>query len=50
MPYYGVLFHRFWEAIKKWNGALDLNPKDETVYEMKAQVSEMRLKYVKGKH
>ncbi|XP_033096797.1 tetratricopeptide repeat protein 33-like [Anneissia japonica] len=29
---------RYWEAINKWNEALQLTPHDETLYEMKAQV------------
>ena len=29
---------RYWEAIKKWDEALQLTPLDETLYEMKAQV------------
>ena len=39
------MYCRYWEAIKKWDGALDLNPKDETVYEMKAQVSTVVQEY-----
>ena len=28
---------RFWEAMKKWDEALQLTPDDSTLYEMKAQ-------------
>ncbi|XP_052102592.1 tetratricopeptide repeat protein 33-like [Mytilus californianus] len=28
---------RYWEAIKKWDEALQFTPEDETIYEMKAQ-------------
>ncbi|CAG2186973.1 unnamed protein product [Mytilus edulis] len=29
---------RYWEAIKKWDEAIQFTPEDETIYEMKAQV------------
>ena len=30
---------RYWESISKWNEAIQLTPEDETLHEMKAQVS-----------
>ncbi|XP_060072572.1 tetratricopeptide repeat protein 33-like [Ylistrum balloti] len=29
---------RYWEAVRKWDEAIKLNPTDETLYEMKSQV------------
>lgn len=29
---------RYWEAIKRWDEAIQLTPNDEKLYEMKAQV------------
>lgn len=33
------LFSRHWEAIKKWDEAIQLTPDNPQLYEMKSQVS-----------
>lgn len=35
---FSFLLHRYWEAIKKWDEALQLTPGKSSIYEMKAQV------------
>ena len=34
-----TFFCRYWEAIKRWDGALGINPMNERLHEMKSQVS-----------
>ncbi len=41
-----LCFFRFWEAIKKWDAALELTPNDEKVYEMKAQVQNCSIHHI----
>ena len=36
---------RYWEAIKKWDEAIQFTPADETLLEMKAQVHPCNLLY-----
>ena len=37
---------RYWEAIKYWDEALELNPRSAVLYEMKSQVANADLKVI----
>jgi len=43
-----VYHFRYWEALHKWDEALQLTPNDEKLYEMRAQVrrSLMKLAFI----
>lgn len=36
--YENVVSFRYWEAVKKWDEAIQLTPEEAVLYEMKSQV------------